>query len=92
MILHYDLVRALHQQRLEEAARKEPELRMIREVDSGRRSWKGQFLRLIRRRLSRSPTNRSTLNSCGRVSSARWKPTHMGCMDDPPDELSCRAA
>ncbi len=92
MILDYYLFRVLHQQRLEEALRREPVQRMIREVERGRGSWKGRLLSSVRRHLSRLLTRRPTLTSSGRKTAARRKAAYVGCMDDLTEEISCRAA
>jgi hypothetical protein len=92
MIHHYYLVWMLHQQRLEEAARKEPELRMIREIERSRTSRPGRLLTSIARRLSMLRPKRPAPSSRGRAPSSQPNPTDLSCMDNLPDELSCRAA
>ena len=92
MILPYHLVRLMHQQRLEEALRKEPELRFVREFERGRRPWDGRRPMSIASRLSRLLTGRPTRSSRDCAPSAGRNPAYLSCMDGRPDELCCRAA
>jgi hypothetical protein len=92
MILHDYLVWVLHHQRLEEALRKEPELRMIREIERSPTSRRGWLLTSIVQYLSGLLANRQAVRSRGRAPSCQPDPTYLSCVDGLPDELPCRAA
>lgn len=92
MILPYHLVRLLHQQRLEEASRKEPELRFVQDLERGRRPRERRLSMSIASRLSRRLTGRPTRSSRDCAPSAGRNPTYLSCTDGRPDELCCPAA
>ncbi len=92
MILDYYLVRVLHQQRLEEALRKEPELWMNREIERSRRS-RGERLRAsIKRHLSLLLAGRLTPSPRGCAPLSQPTPRRLSCREVLPDEIPCRAA
>jgi hypothetical protein len=77
MIFDYYMAQLLHQQRLEQASREEPRLRMIRELERGRRPGKRR---------------RPTLSSRARARPAQSSLPRATCADSRPAEPCCQAA